>query len=73
MLKNIILTALVFYKKTISPLISRGYSGCRFYPSCSDYAVQAINKKGAFKGGFLAFKRVLRCNPLSEGGIDEIN
>lgn len=73
MLKNIILTALAFYKKIISPLINRGYSGCRFYPSCSDYTVQAINKKGAFKGGFLAFKRVLRCNPLSEGGIDEIN
>lgn len=72
MLKNIILSALVFYKKNISPLTSRGYIGCRFYPSCSDYAIQSVDKKGALRGGFLAFKRVLRCNPLSEGGVDEI-
>lgn len=73
MLKNITLTALALYKKIISPLINRGYSGCRFYPSCSEYAIIAINKKGAIRGGFLAFKRVLRCNPLFEGGVDEIN
>lgn len=73
MFKNIILSALVFYKKTISPILSRGYAGCRFYPSCSDYAIQSINKKGALKGGFLAFKRVLKCNHLSEGGLDEVN
>lgn len=72
MLKNIILSVLVFYKKNISPLFSRGYAGCRFYPSCSDYAIQSVNKKGALKGGFLAFGRILRCNPLSEGGVDEV-
>lgn len=73
MIKKIILSAIVSYKKIISPLISNSFFGCRFYPACSDYAYQAINKKGALKGGFLAFKRILRCNPLSGGGVDEVN
>ena len=44
--------------------------GCRFYPSCSEYCVQAIEKYGVFKGVLKGIKRILRCNPFSEGGID---
>lgn len=73
MLKDIIISTIKLYKKTISKVLNRGYNGCRFYPSCSDYAIQAIEKKGALKGSFMALKRILRCNPLSEGGVDEFN
>lgn len=45
---------------------------CRFYPSCSHYGYQAIYKYGAFKGGWIAFWRVLRCNPFNPGGIDPV-
>ncbi|ESL02118.1 hypothetical protein GCWU000282_02252 [Catonella morbi ATCC 51271] len=43
---------------------------CRFIPSCSTYAVQAIEKYGALKGSYLAVKRIMRCHPLSKGGVD---
>ncbi|MDR0822142.1 MAG: membrane protein insertion efficiency factor YidD [Oscillospiraceae bacterium] len=45
---------------------------CRFVPSCSAYAVTAIQRYGVFKGGFLAFKRIVRCNPFSAGGSDPV-
>jgi putative membrane protein insertion efficiency factor len=45
---------------------------CRFYPTCSEYAIEAIQKKGIFKGFFLAVWRILRCNPLSAGGYDPV-
>ena len=45
---------------------------CRFRPTCSAYAMEAIQKHGALKGGFLAFKRILRCNPFSAGGLDPV-
>ena len=66
---KILLLPIYFYRYFISPLI--GPLG-RFYPSCSTYAVEAIKIHGAIKGGYLAFKRILRCNPLSEGGEDPV-
>lgn len=72
MIKKIILSAIRLYKKAISPLINNGYNGCRFHPTCSDYAMQAIEKKGVLRGFLMACWRVLRCNPLSKGGVDEI-
>ncbi len=45
---------------------------CRFVPSCSSYAVEAIDTYGALKGGFMALKRILRCNPLCKGGYDPV-
>ena len=45
---------------------------CRFYPSCSDYAIEAIQEKGALRGAFRAFFRILRCNPFSAGGYDPV-
>ncbi|MDR0676144.1 MAG: membrane protein insertion efficiency factor YidD [Elusimicrobiota bacterium] len=46
---------------------------CRFYPSCSDYAIEAFKKKGFLKGFFLTLKRLIRCHPFCKGGIDFIN
>ena len=64
-MKKIILKILVFYKK----YISRG-NNCRFVPSCSEYTYEAVNKYGIFKGLWMGFKRVIRCNPFSKGGTD---
>lgn len=57
------------YKRFISPVLP---PSCRFYPSCSDYAYEAIDKHGLIKGGRLAIWRVLRCNPFCKGGIDPV-
>lgn len=58
-----------FYQRYISPAFPRR---CRYYPTCSSYAVQAIQQHGVGKGFLLAIWRVLRCNPYSAGGIDEV-
>lgn len=58
-----------FYQICISPLFP---SCCRFYPTCSNYALEAIHKYGAFKGFFLTTKRILRCNPFVKGGFDPV-
>lgn len=69
-MKKILLGFIIFYRKFISPM--KGYSSCKFYPTCSTYALEAVEKYGAFKGGYLAIKRVLRCNPFSRGGYDPV-
>ncbi|MBQ0052652.1 MAG: membrane protein insertion efficiency factor YidD [Treponema sp.] len=58
-----------FYRRFISPLKPRC---CRFYPSCSAYSLEAIRKHGAAKGSFLSIKRIMKCNPLFEGGYDPV-
>ncbi|MFA6603027.1 MAG: membrane protein insertion efficiency factor YidD [Candidatus Shapirobacteria bacterium] len=63
--QKIVLKILVFYKK----YVSRG-ENCRFIPNCSEYAYEAIEKKGVVRGGWLAIKRVVRCRPGGGGGID---
>lgn len=55
------------YQKYISPLKQ---PSCRFYPTCSNYSIEAFRKHGAFKGLYLTINRVLRCNPYNPGGID---
>jgi putative membrane protein insertion efficiency factor len=57
------------YQKLISPLFP---PSCRFYPTCSEYAIQAIEKYGIFKGGIKAAWRILRCNPFNKGGFDPV-
>ena len=57
------------YQYAISPFLGEN---CRFSPSCSDYAMQAIEKYGALKGLFLSLKRILRCHPWNLGGFDPI-
>jgi putative membrane protein insertion efficiency factor len=56
-----------FYQRRISPLFP---PKCKYYPTCSQYAVTAIERFGLFKGGLLAVWRILRCNPFSSGGVD---
>lgn len=58
-----------FYRYFISPLIG---SRCRFYPTCSTYALEAIKLYGGLKGGWLTLKRISRCHPLNEGGEDPV-
>ena len=65
-----LLLALVkFYRAAISPYRP---PCCRYYPTCSQYALEAIEKYGALKGGWLAFRRILRCNPFHKGGYDPV-
>lgn len=61
-LKRLLIKLIRFYQKSISPLFP---PRCRFTPTCSQYALEAIEKYGPWKGGYLAFKRLLRCNPFN--------
>ena len=63
-MKKLFLSMIRFYRKHISPLTP---PSCRFTPTCSQYAYEAINKYGALKGGWLALKRLLRCHPFYKG------
>lgn len=68
-MKKILILMVTFYRKAISPYKK---PCCRFHPSCSAYALEALKVHGALKGGFLALKRFLRCHPLSPGGFDPV-
>ena len=68
-MKKFLIAAIEFYRKWLSPLKP---PTCRFIPTCSEYAVQAINKYGALKGSLLAVKRILRCNPFGSSGYDPL-
>ncbi len=68
-MKFLVLLLIRFYKRCISPLKP---PCCRFYPTCSSYAVQAVQRFGAFKGVYLAIRRLLRCHPWNIGGIDYV-
>lgn len=68
-MKKLILLLIRFYRKYISPLKP---PCCIYNPTCSEYAIDAINKYGALKGSFMAIKRILRCNPFSKGGYDPV-
>lgn len=68
-MKKIFIAIIKFYQKYLSPLKS---TKCPYTPTCSQYGLEAIQKYGAFKGGFLALWRILRCNPFSKGGYDPV-
>jgi len=68
-LKKILIFLIKFYQKAISPAKT---TKCPYYPSCSCYGLEAVQKYGALKGGALAAWRVLRCNPFSKGGYDPV-
>ncbi|MBF0563695.1 MAG: membrane protein insertion efficiency factor YidD [Nitrospirae bacterium] len=65
----IIIWMIKLYKYFLSPLLPQS---CRFYPSCSQYAMEAIAHYGVWKGGIMAAWRLLRCNPFSDGGFDPV-
>lgn len=68
-MKTILLFLIRAYQRILSPLLP---PSCRFYPSCSHYGLEAIQRFGAFKGGFLTIKRILKCHPFHPGGIDPV-
>jgi uncharacterized protein len=67
--KKLLLFLLRGYKKHISPALP---PACRFQPTCSEYAMEAVSRYGALHGGWLAAKRLLRCNPFFHGGYDPV-
>lgn len=69
-MKKILIALIKFYRKNLSPL--KRYNSCKFIPTCSEYALQAVGKYGALKGSRLAVKRICKCNPLSKGGFDPL-
>ena len=68
-MKTLLLILLRAYKLGISPYLGQN---CRFYPSCSDYAAEAIRRHGAVSGGALAAKRLCKCHPWHPGGLDPV-
>jgi len=68
-MKKIILATLKFYKRNISPALG---ARCRFYPSCSAYMFEAVEKYGSARGVWLGIKRLARCQPFCKGGYDPV-
>lgn len=68
-MKRFLIAGIRFYQKYLSPLKT---TKCPYYPTCSAYAIEAIQKHGALKGSLLAIWRILRCNPFSHGGYDPV-
>ena len=69
MCKKIIISIIKFYQLRVSPLKK---PSCRFYPTCSQYAIDAVVKFGVFKGSLKAIVRILKCNPFHPGGYDPV-
>ncbi|MBW7901886.1 MAG: membrane protein insertion efficiency factor YidD [Rhodocyclaceae bacterium] len=68
-MKKLLLLLIRFYQYAISPLLGRN---CRFYPSCSEYTAEAVQKHGVWKGAWLGAKRIARCHPWHPGGHDPV-
>ncbi len=68
-MRSIFIYVIKLYQKLISPMFP---PSCRFYPTCSEYAVQSIEKNGVLKGGIKSVWRILRCNPFNKGGYDPV-
>ncbi len=68
-MKKLLTRLVVFYRKNISPLKP---PCCRYIPTCSEYALEALEKYGALKGSWLALRRILRCHPFHKGGYDPV-
>ena len=68
-MRKILIFLIKFYQKAISPFLGRT---CRFYPTCSEYTKQAVEKYGALKGLYLGLVRILKCHPFHKGGYDPL-
>ena len=71
-MKNFLIKIIKWYQKHISLWLTSKNVKCKFYPTCSEYTIQAIEKYGAGKGMILGIGRILRCNPFSKGGYDPL-
>jgi uncharacterized protein len=69
MLKKVFISIIRFYQVAISPIKP---PSCRFYPTCSHYGLEAVQRFGALKGGWLTLKRILKCHPFHPGGVDPV-
>lgn len=69
MIAFLLIKIIILYRRFISPLKP---ASCRFYPTCSEYAILAIRKYGVLKGSFMAIKRILKCHPFNPGGYDPV-
>ena len=69
-MKRFLLFLIRFYRRNLSP--RKKMPSCRYIPCCSSYAVTAIERYGVLRGGWMAFRRLLRCNPFSKGGYDPV-
>ena len=69
MLRKLMIRMIRWYQRHISPALG---SCCKYLPSCSEYAIEAIEKFGPWRGSLLAIWRILRCNPFSKGGYDPV-
>ena len=69
MLKTLLIRLITFYQLTLSLLIG---NDCRFYPTCSQYTKEAIEKHGSIKGAWLGVRRICSCHPWHEGGVDPV-
>ena len=68
-MKRLLLLLVHVYRNCISPLFP---PSCRYYPTCSAYALEAIERYGAWRGGWMALRRILRCHPFHKGGYDPV-
>ncbi len=68
-MKHLLIFLIKIYRKTISPLLP---GACRFYPTCSEYSMEALKKYGAIRGFWLSVKRIAKCGPWHPGGIDKL-
>ena len=68
-MKSVLIALVRFYRYAISPMLGRN---CRFHPTCSEYAIEALERHGALRGGWMAAKRVGRCHPFNPGGYDPV-
>lgn len=71
-MRKLIISLINLYQKGISPMISSKNIHCKFYPTCSEYTKQAVEKYGVIKGGIKGIIRILKCNPFSKGGYDPL-
>ena len=68
-MRSLLIGIIKLYQYLLSPLFGQN---CRFHPTCSQYSVEAINEHGVFKGGYLSMRRILKCHPFNEGGLDPV-